>query len=356
MAGAEEMRAALAKGAAERGKFGALEYVRFRSPYREIERGSVAIKGGFYPGFPHIKRIFTLENGLEKNISSERVFAEEKIDGYNLRCVSIGNEIYALSRGGIIDAFSTEKLRGIVPRAIFQGNVMLCGEMIGNTPYTRPTNEFDVKYYVFDIYDLEEGEYLPPEERYALLKRHGLEPAPSFGKFHKKGDLKKLRALALNVNKSGKEGIVFKSEDRTEVVKYVNPNADIEDVGSTIKAIFDMPTGQYNQRILRSAIFIREYGLGKEEYGCKLGKSIYENFAKGLDMLEREGSIYDEFEILVKDTAVWDELRRHMSHEIRLETVFEREEKEGTRIKFRKIYVKSTRKLREFLNGKGITD
>lgn len=356
MIGADVVRAALAKKAAERGRFGALEYVRFRSPFRGVGRGTLIAKDSIFPGFPHIKRIFTLEKGLDANISSEYVFAEEKIDGYNLRCVSINGDIYAISRGGIIDAFSTEKLRGIVPRGIFQGNVMLCGEMIGNTPYTRPTDRFDVKYYVFDIYDLEEGEYLAPDERYALLKKYGLEPAPAFGKFHKKNDLKRLRELALNLNKSAKEGIVFKSEDRTEVVKYVNPNADIEDIGSTIKAIFDMPTGQYNQRMLRSAIFIREYGLGKEEYGKKLGKAVYENFAKGLDMLEKEGEIYEEFEILVKDTSVWDELKKHMSKDVKLEAVFEREEEQGTRIRFRKVYVKSTKRLREFLNGKGIED
>ncbi len=255
-----------------------------------------------------------------------------------------------------MDAFSTEKLRELVPRAIFRSNVMLCGEMIGNTPYTRPSSDFDVKYYVFDIYDLEEGEYLPPEARYELLRRHGLSFAPSFGKFHVKKDQKKLNALALNVNKSNKEGIVFKSEDRTEAVKYVNPNADIDDVAQTVKAMFDMPSGQYNQRILRSSIFIREHGLDQAAYGAKLGAAFYKGMAKGLEMLERDGSIYDEFEILVKDKSVWDELKSHMSREVKLETVFEKEEAGKTRIRFRKVYARSTKKLKEFLNGKGITD
>lgn len=356
MISADDLGKALAKGSAERCTFGNLGYVRFRGAYRSVERGSVIAEGSFFPGFPHIKRIFTLAKGLERNITGEWVFAEEKIDGYNLRAVRIGRAIYGLSRGGIIDAFSTEKLREMVPPAIFGGDLMLCGEMIGNTPYTPPSARFDVKYHVFDIYDLGRGEYLPPGERYALLKKHGLEPAPQLGKFHIRKDAKRLENLALNVNKARKEGIVFKSMDRKQVVKYVNPNADIEDIGNTLKALFDMPIGHFNQRLLRSAIFVKEYGLGEEEYGGKLGKAVYGKFAEGLRMLERDGKVYDEFEILVKDRAVWEELKRHMSREVRLEEVFEREEGGKTRIRFRKIYAKSSKRLREFLNGKGITD
>ncbi len=356
MIGFEEIKKALTKGAAEKRKFGGLEYIRFRSEYGGMERGSVITKNGFFPGFPHIKRIFTLEKGLEKNISSEYVFAEEKIDGYNLRAAKINGEICGLSRGGIIDAFSTEKLRNILPEKIFEKNVMLCGEMIGNTPYTAPSEKFDVKYFVFDIYDLESGKYFAPDKRYAFLKKYGLEPAPYLGKFRRQEDGKKLRELALNLNKAGKEGIVFKSEDRKQLVKYVNPNADIEDMGNTIKMLFDMPTGHFNQRLLRSAIFVEEYGLGKDDYGRKLGNAVYRKFAEGLKMLAKDGKIYDEFEMLVEDRKVWDELKSHMGKEVRLEVVFESKEGEKTRIRFRKVYSKSTKKLREFLNGKGITD
>ncbi len=350
-----ELKKLIQRGAAEKRTYGPVSYVRLRSAHGGVERGTVLAGGAVFPGFPHIKRIFTLEKGLERNISSESVHAEEKIDGYNLRCAAIGGEIYGLSRGGIIDAFSTEKLRELVPRAAVEG-MMLCGEMIGNTPYTHPRSDFDVRYYVFDVYDLAKEDYLAPEERYAFLKKHGLVPAPYLGKFHKTKDAKKLRELVLNVNKEGKEGIVFKSEDRKQLVKYVNPNADIEDIGICIKALFDMPTGHFNQRLLRSAIFVNEYGLSEEEYGKKLGKAVYGRFAEGLKMLEKEGHVYDEFEITVKDPLVWDELKSHMSKEVKLETVFERDEGTRTRIRFRKIYVKSSKRLKEFLNGKGITD
>ncbi|MDD5337003.1 MAG: RNA ligase [Candidatus ainarchaeum sp.] len=356
MVDSETVRKAMEKGVAEKRKFESLEYVRFRGPFRAVERGSVIAEDGFFPGFPHIKRIFTLEKGLARNIEGDAVFAEEKIDGYNLRAIWSGGALYALSRGGIVDAFSTEKLREIVPKKAFRERVMLCGEMIGNTPYTKPAKNFDVKYFVFDIYDLEDGEFMPQDEKRAFIKANGLESVPQLGKFSKAADGKRLRELALNVNKARKEGIVFKSESREQVVKYVNPNADIEDVGNSIKQIFDMPTGHFNQRMLRSGIFVREYGLDQKAYGKEMGKAIYGKFCEGLRMLESEGEIYDEFEIRVKNPAVWDELKSHMGKEVKLRVVSQKQDGERTIIRFRKIYVKSTKKLREFLGGKGITD
>lgn len=352
----EEIERALTKGSAEKRKFEDISYIRFRSSYKKIERGSVVIDTDFFPGFPHIKRIFTLEKGLEKNIKTDFVFAEEKIDGYNLRAVKIKDKIYALSRGGIIDGFSTEKLQEHIPKKIFEKKIMLCGEMIGNTPYTHPTNEFDIKYFVFDIYNLKENKYFAPNEKYLFLRKNKLESIPYLGKFNKKKDIKKIKRLVLDLNKSKKEGIVFKSENRESLVKYVNPNADIEDIGNTIELIFDMPIGYYNQRLLRSGIFIKEYGLDFEEYGNKLGKAIYSRFIEGLKMLEKQGEIYHEYEILIKNRKIWDELSSHMSKEIRLEKIFEKQENEGYRIRFRKIYIKTTKKLKSFLNGKGMSD
>lgn len=339
----------------EKRSFEDLVYVRYKSHHNGTERGTVLISGCTFPGFPHIKRIFTLEKGLLRNIPGDYVFAEEKIDGCNVRTVLVGGKIYALSRGGIIDAFCTEKARESVQKETLEG-VMLCGEMVGNTPYTKPTSEYDVRYYVFDIYDLAKGAYYPPEEKYSFLKKHGLYPAPSFGRFHKSNTMKKLIGLVLDVNRANKEGIVFKSEDSLSVVKYVNPNADIEDIGQCIKALFDMPIGHFNQRLLRSSIFINEFGLSIKKYGAQLGEAVYSNMARGISMLEKEGQIYEEFEICIFDRFIFDELKHHMSKEIRLEIISEKKEGRKIRIRFKKIYIKTTKRLKEFLNGKGITD
>ena len=68
-------------------------------------------------GYPHIKRIFTLKNGMKRNLDPGQVYAEEKIDGFNVRIAFIGKNIYAFSRGGFLDSFVTEKAREMTERA-----------------------------------------------------------------------------------------------------------------------------------------------------------------------------------------------------------------------------------------------
>lgn len=353
----EDIREALAKGIATKEKFEEIEYIRFRSSYKKIERGSVFTKDSFFPGFPHIKRIFTLANGLKRNFGDNFVYAEEKIDGYNLRAVYINKKIVGISRGGIIDAFATEKLQNILNKEVFEENkVMLCGEMIGNTPFTKPVKDFDVKYLIFDIYDLEKMEFLEIENKYKLIKKYSLPSVPLLGKFNIKNDLPKLQELVKSANRGKKEGIVFKSPDRKKVVKYVNPLSDIEDIKQTLKQIFDMPVGFFNQRLIRSGVFIKENALNVSEYAEKIGKAIYESIEEGIKMIQNEGEIYDEFEILIKRKDILKEIEKHMSKDVKIKVIFEREENSGFRIRFKKVYLKSTKRFKEILGGKGFVD
>ncbi len=148
------LREAMQKGRIEKVS-GELEYLRFRDPFKGIGRGTIITADRIIPAYPHIKRIFTLENGLKRNIHSPFVYAEEKIDGYNARIVFIKGKIYAFSRGGFLDAFVTEKAREMGLEKFFKKYpaYTICGEMIGNTPHTEPTGKFDVRLFVFDIHD-----------------------------------------------------------------------------------------------------------------------------------------------------------------------------------------------------------
>ncbi|MFH1685811.1 MAG: hypothetical protein ABH983_05915, partial [Candidatus Micrarchaeota archaeon] len=63
-----------------------------------------------------------------------------------------------------------------------------------------------------------------------------------------------------------------------------------------------------------------------------------------------------EFEILIRDKKTWTEIQRHMSKEVRLEKIWEKEENGKTRIRFRKIYLETTKKLTAYVAGSGIVD
>ncbi|MEW6721797.1 MAG: RNA ligase [Candidatus Micrarchaeota archaeon] len=346
---------ALRRGKAERGK-GEIDYIRFREGFRGIERGTVIAGKRVIWGFPHIRRVFTLEKGLEKNIAAETIYAEEKIDGFNVRIALLGKKICAFSRGGFLDLFVTEKARGMKLERFFRDypDSVLCAEMLGNTPYTEPADKFDVRLFVFDI-DAGDGSYLPCEEKYKLLKKYGIESPPVLGKFSS-GDYEGLRRLAVSINKARKEGMVLKSADRGKAVKYVTPLSDIEDIAKESGLLFDMPIGFFYQRVLRSAFFISDFGLPREEYEKRLGKAFYGALTGAIKDAKAGRPVSAEFEILIKDPAVWDDIRKHMSREVKLEVLWRREEEGGIRIRFSKVYRKTSKTLIAYAAGKGITD
>lgn len=334
-----------------------INYVRFKGTFKGVERGTVIAQGKkIIWGFPHIKRIFTLRNGIKKNIREETVYLEEKIDGFNIRIARIGGEIYAFSRGGFLDSFVTEKAREMGLEKFFRDHpkYTLCGEMIGNTPYTKPTKEFDVKLFVFDIGD-GRGNYLPCEMKYELLRKYNIPSVPLIGKFSA-SDFKKLERIVRDINRARKEGMVVKSESRKDIVKYVNTNADIDDIKNCAHLFFDMPFGFFNQRVVRSAFFIKDYGLDREKYGKELGAAYIKGLIKAMDIIASGRDIEAEFEILVKDEGIWDKIRKHTGKEVKLKLISKRKEKGKTRIRFSKTYLRTTRLFRAYLRGKGITD
>jgi putative ATP-dependent DNA ligase len=333
-----------------------IEYIRFREGFRGIERGTVVTRKRVIHGFPHIRRIFTLERGIARNVTKPWLYAEEKIDGFNIRIASLGGSVCAFSRGGFLDAFVTEKAREAGLEGFFREHpdTVLCAEMIGNTPYTSPEKDFDVKMFVFDI-DRGDGTYLPCQERYSLLKEHGISGVPVLGRFAA-GDTKGLGSLILSLNKGRKEGMVLKSEDRSEAVKYVTPWSDIEDISRNSRLLFDMPIGFYYQRVLRSAFFISDFGLGRDEYAMKLGKAFYDGLERAVKDAAEGKETSEDFEISIRNPAVWDDIRRHMSREVRLEELSRTKENGRLRIRFRKIYKRTSRTLISYAGGKGICD
>jgi putative ATP-dependent DNA ligase len=297
-----------------------------------------------------------LETGIPKNIRADVFYAEEKIDGYNLRAAKIEGKLFAFTRGGYADPFATEKIRAMPQlRKFFDEypDYVLCGEMIGNTPFTEPTDKFDVKFLVFDIDN--GNSYLPPLEKYHLLKKFDIEAVPFLGRFNKT-QLPLVKKTAEYLNKGRKEGMVLKSADRSDVIKFVTPHADIEDIASSAYMLFDMPAGFFHQRVLRSAFFLDDFCFCREEYGKQLGCAFYSGMLKAINDIKAGKELTEEFEILVSDVKIFDKVKAHMGKEVAVRIIFKKSEKGQVRIRFAKVYKESTRQLGEFFRGKGIID
>jgi putative ATP-dependent DNA ligase len=342
----------LANGKVEKQK----GYLRFTGSFRGIERGTVIIGERIIWGYPHIKRIFTLGAGLSRNIKGDEVYIEEKIDGFNVRIAQIRGKIVAFSRGGFLDAFATEKAEEMMLEKFFKvhKNYVLCGEMLGNTPHTEPTKKFDVKLFVFDI-DLGDGQYIAPKERYDLLAKYKISSVPKLGRYLIKNS-SKIKLLVKKMNRGKKEGVVIKTSDRKSLVKYVTPAADLDDISKCSDRFFDMPIGFFYQRILRSSFSIEDFGLDKDKYALALGKAFYSGLCKSIEKTRNGDKIDGEFEILIRDKKTWTEIQKHMSKEVKLEKIWENEENGKTRIRFRKIYLETTKKLTAYVAGSGIVD
>lgn len=327
-----------------------LPYYRIKKTFQGMTRGTVIIGKRVIWGFPHIKRIFRLDNGIEKNIGLP-VFAEEKIDGFNARIASINGKIFGFSRGGFLDSFITEKAREMKFEKFFlkYPEYVICAEMIGNTPHTTPEENYDVKLLIFEI-DQGDGSYIHPEKRYSIIKEFDLEGVPAFGKIE---TLEDLRNLALNLNKSKKEGMVLKNGKKT--VKFVTANSDIEDIGHASKWIFDNEQGFFLQRILRPSFFIDDYSLDVNEYSIKLGNAFF-NLIKSVREAKKGEMISSEFVIKVKDDAIFDEIKRHMSKDVKIELVSKKEIDGEKIIRFKKIFKKTSKLLISYSNGLGVTD
>ncbi|HNT60773.1 MAG TPA: hypothetical protein PKJ97_02230, partial [Candidatus Bilamarchaeaceae archaeon] len=111
------------------------EFLRFSEKAGGMPRGTLISGEKTIPGYPKIARIFSLEGGIGKNVQSEEMLVEEKIDGYNVRALMHRNRLLCLSRGGYTDGFAEEKLSAEPGAGKFfsaHPEWMLCGEMVGN--------------------------------------------------------------------------------------------------------------------------------------------------------------------------------------------------------------------------------
>ena len=359
-----------------------LKYTRFREDFRHIERGTIIIGKRTIPGYPHIKRIFRFGEGLLHNLHSPYFFVEEKIDGFNARICKINGKIYAFSRGGILDSFMSEKARD--PNRKFNlffdkyPQMVLCAEVIGNTPHTIATATADeVTIFVFDIFDSDSGKYLDTAKKYALADKFGIITTPRLGRFKNEndGEFGSLKKLILSLNSRNGEGVVIRGEgvngERGEILKFVTAQSDIADVAGTSSKFFDMPIGFFYQRILRSALFVHEFKLDRKRYANMLGQAFYEGLMSAFDSIANGKDISEDFKITMNEPTVWKDIVAKTSREVRLEKLSEEKlggkksdgknsgdgkQKERTHVVFRRHYRKTSHNLRSFMGGKAVAD
>ena len=336
------------------------EYLRFSDDFKDIPRGTAIFQDTVIWGYPHIGRIFMLEKGLKEQFKNP-FWVEEKVDGYNVRVFKVGDRVIALSRGGYICPFTTDRLPDFIDLKFFEDNpdLILCAEVAGpENPYIEespPFVEEDVRFFVFDIMRKNEQGFLSQEEKLKLIENYSLPSVEVFGKFQRE-DVGELKELLLRLNEEGREGVVFKEEsEENRRAKYITSYANLSDIKVTTKNMLQLPPEYYTNRVLRLVLFMEEEGIERTEHLYEeLGRAFIDGLFEAIEQFKREHKVYRTFRCRFRsrDNAVaLMELLHRTSRHIQ---VIERELKqEGDYwiLTFDKVFLNMTGLLGHLLSG-----
>jgi putative ATP-dependent DNA ligase len=154
-----------------------------------------------------------------------------------------------------------------------------------------------------------------------------------------------------DLNRRGREGVVLKSLDAKRCMKFVTPESDLDDLRSAMQIGFDLSSGFLFNRYLRATLFVKELGLDRDEYARRIGEA----FLDGAPDPESFDESSERYVIYVQRQETWDQLRQLLGRQVLLR----RDGAEPCRlygrdmlkIRFRRIYQKSTHRYRRILNG-----
>ena len=355
------------KGGLMEDEFEGIGYVRFRDSARGFRRGTVVFEDGtVVAGFPHIKRVVQLENGIRRIFRRRSFYVEEKVDGYNVRVVTVKGRILALTRGGFVCPFTTERILDFINEEFFRDypNLVLVGEMAGpESPYLvegPPYVEEDIHFFLFDIQEKGTGRSIPAEERYKLAEEYGIPQVEVFG-LYDRSMIEELYDLIERLSREGREGIVMKTPDMRKIAKYVTPYANINDIKIGSRIFFDLPHGYFMQRIKRLAFYLAEKRVRGEEfdeYARALGKALLRPFVESIHEVASGGEVEETFKVRVKNVSTAHKMVTHFERlgvKIHIEDI----EDIGNgywRITFKRVYPDATREIRELWNGLAFVD
>lgn len=310
------------------------------------------------PGFPQIQRVYRLKEGVERLFGNDIFFAEEKLDGYNVRIFKHQGFLLAATRGGFICPFTTEWAsiwRNDKNLESFFRDFpehVLCGEVIGDNPYNwqrDPNMSPGAHFFIFEIL-APDGSFLPPETRYRIISDYGLPGIPKMGQYSA-AQIEKLYELLRDLNDRGREGVVLKDAQGEKRLKFVTPTTDLQDLKEALQIGFDLSSGFFFNRYLRACVFIKELGLNQEEYARRIGCAFLDGCPES-ESFVRAGKKYT---IYVQSKKTWKALCQHLKTRVLIACDSKKEVRilgrQMLRIDFRRIYQKSTQRYKRILKG-----
>ena len=335
--------------------------LRFEKESSGVEAGTVIFENGEIAfGYPKIRRPLMLAAAIERHFS-DRVAVEEKMNGHNVRILSINGEIVALTRGGFICPYSTEVARSKIPEEVFEKHPqrVLCGEMVGpENPYVAssiyPTEGID--FYLFDLAEKNSRTTSGVHRTHELAEEYGLLSAALLGEFSKETAAERIKEIVIKLGRQGREGVVMKDpENAVPPLKYTSSKTNCSDLAVAFRYYNDYALDFFVSRAVREGFQSVEWKESEEERqkrALALGKSILLPLADTIERAQIGENIVQKVQIRVKNLQTARDFEYHLRRS-GIRTIFEPPEPDdgGYLIRITKLVMSTNDKTQALLNG-----
>jgi len=292
--------------------------------FGEYEEGTLIAKTqnevDIVRGYPKIRRALTLYPTLMKHFKGD-VVLEEKMNGYNVRIVHFGKNIYAVTRRGFICPYTTEKARELIDIEIFKDNphLMLCSEAVGEESPFVPKDIYGVKtidFFVFDIRDRKTNTPLPVKEKEKLAEEYGFKIAPILDVV----SVSKAHEIAVDLirklGEEGREGIIIKDpEMKLPPIKYTTSQSNCSDLMYAFRYFNEYSKDFMLSRIVREAFQSFEFKESEEELRercLRLGEAILKPMIESIREVSEGKKVVERYRLRFKSLEVLELFKEHL--------------------------------------------
>ncbi len=357
---AEKLNQAIEKGIIKFFEFHGSPALQFKKGVGHIEDGTVIYfrdKIEVIRGFPKTRRTLMLSPTL-KNHFKNKIVIEEKMNGYNVRIASIGDEIVALTRRGYLCPYTTKKAVEILDlEEFFNDNpdLVICGEMLGtDNPYVSHYYEEigTLGFRVFDIRKKISNEPLQIKEKQKILEKYGLPAVRVLGTYDVDEAPSKIKEIIKEIGEANREGIVMKDPEMIiSPLKYTSSEAHADEISYAFTFPFDFGKDFFFSRVIREGFQAFEMGDNEEELqkrAHRLGESILYSMVDTIKNISSGNQAVEDMVIDVENEEEAEAFLRHL-HDLGVYAVIAKFEDKKAVI--RRIHQSTTDKINNFLNG-----
>ncbi len=335
--------------------------MRFDKTTSGIEEGTAIFDNGeIVYGYPKIRRALMLAPAIKRHFP-DRVAVEEKMNGYNVRVVSIDGDMVALTRGGFICPYSTEVARRLIPAKVFDDHpeIVLCGEMVGpENPYVPkdiyPTDTID--FYLFDISAKNSEGTLGIHKTHQFAEEYGINATPFLGEFKAEKAHEPIKRAVKRLGRKGREGVVMKDpENIVSPLKYTSSESNCSDLKTAFRYYNDYALDFFVSRAVREGFQTVEWDDSPEERkarALRLGESILLPLADTVQKKLKGEQIVQQVQIRVESLQTARDFEYHLRRS-GMKAIFDQPEPEddGYIVRITRLIMSTNDKTQALIDG-----